>query len=778
MDKQALRKNFKEDDYKVELFASHNFTRRKCPKCGTAFWSIEKETCGDTACEGGYHFIGHGKHNWSFPETIDKWHNFFGDNGHTVIRDYPVVARWRDDIAFTIASIADFQPWVVNGTVDPPANPLVVAQPCLRFSDIDNVGKSGRHHTLFTMGGQHAFTSERLSGYWKDRCIHLNFNFLTKVMGIEPKEITYREDVWLGGGNCGPCLESFAKGLEIVNSVFMQYAITPKGLKQLPLKVIDVGWGVERIGWFATGLPTTYDFTFGPMMHHLKAETGVEADEELLSRYSKAAGLLNVDEIESFDKTHAEIAKMLGITPDELEEELGQIQALYTIADHAKALVFAIADGALPSNVGGGYNLRNLLRRMVALDQRHDFKLDFVDICRMHIKHLAKPYPRLKTADRVLEQVIPIEIKRFEQTLSKGKKLVNSLIESKALSVNKMVELYDSHGINPEMVEEIAHERSEKVKIPKDFYSQLEERHAKQRNHKAAFVDDLDELPPTEPEYYSKPYEYNFSGKITARPEPNQVVLDKTLFYPKSGGQDCDLGTLNGVKVTSVEKHGKAIIHILEKPIDGDDVEGVVDAKRRETLRRHHTATHIINAAARKVLGPHVWQNSANKTVKEARLDITHFRALTREEEKAIEAEANRMVDQKIPIKSQELYRTEAEARYGFSLYQGGVVPGAYLRVVSIGEKIDDEACGGTHCHNTSEVGPIVLLKSERIQDGAVRLRFVAGDVAKAYLQGKADLFDKVSQMLGVKEMAVGDIEKIFKKWKQLRKELKKWKKK
>ncbi|MHA1603799.1 MAG: alanine--tRNA ligase-related protein [Candidatus Freyarchaeota archaeon] len=336
--REELRRRFGRESYEVELFRREGFERRRCRVCGDWYWTTgDSDLCGDTTCVGGYLFIGRKVDGgWNFHEAIKKWCDFFEKRGHTRISEYPVVARWRDDIPFTIASITDFQPYVVDGVVEPPANPLVVPQPCIRFggkgfNDIDNVGKTGRHLSLFVMGGQHAFNYNG-KGYWMDRCIELNFEFLTRCLKLDRGEVSYKEDVWSGGGNFGPCLEAFGRGLEIVNNVFMQYALTPDGTyRELDIRVIDVGWGVERIGWFTQGAPTIYEATFGPVLDWLKESTGVSVDEDLLERYTVLSGLLNVDEVENIDRARKEVATKLGITQEDLDRSLGPLEALYAI---------------------------------------------------------------------------------------------------------------------------------------------------------------------------------------------------------------------------------------------------------------------------------------------------------------------------------------------------------------------------------------------------------------------------------------------------------------
>ena len=219
------------------------------------------------------------------------------------------------------------------------------------------------------------------------------------------------------------------------------------------------------------------------------------------------------------------------------------------------------------------------------------------------------------------------------------------------------------------------------------------------------------------------------------------VVLDRSAFYPQSGGQACDTGVLticgSQYEVIDVQKAGPAVVHTLSRPISPDilwktaEVQGSVDALRRTQLTQHHSATHVVFAACRRVLGPHVWQNGAKKSPESAHIDITHFRSVSHSEAVEIENEANRLIHRCIPINKSTINKAEAELKYGFSLYQGGAVASSELRVIDI-KGVDVEACCGTHCSNTAEIGHIRLTKSARISDGVVRLQYVAGERAIA----------------------------------------------
>jgi alanyl-tRNA synthetase len=259
----------------------------------------------------------------------------------------------------------------------------------------------------------------------------------------------------------------------------------------------------------------------------------------------------------------------------------------------------------------------------------------------------------------------------------------------------------------------------------------------------------------------------------------NFVVLDQTAFYPTSGGQEHDTGYINGCKVVDVIKLHSVIIHKIEpcNVKEGQIVECKVDKKRREILKKHHTAIHIVNGAARKILGFHVHQHGAEKTEEKARIDITHFESLTEEQEEKIEEIANQIVEKALPIKKFVMKRGEAEKKYGFEIYAGGYIPSRELRIVEI-KGYDVEACGGLHCNNTKEVGFIKILRTKRVADGLVRIEIKAGDIALSYLKEKEKILKKVAKKLKVKEEKVPEaVKKLFEDWKKKRKLLKKLRK-
>ncbi len=795
LSKDELGKKFGRDEYEVDFFRNKGFIRKQCKVCGGFFWTLDpdRETCGDVECEGIYRFIEDRRWNpsWDLHNTIKKWELFFKEKGHEVLDPYPIVARWRDDLEFTIASIVAFQPWVTEGIVDPPANPLVIPQPCLRFggdfSDIDNIGKTGRHLTSFTMGGQHAFNSKEKWVYWKNEYVNYNFEFMTKVLGIEPIELTYKEDVWVGGGNFGPSLETFSHGLEIVNGVFMQYSYRNGQVVPLKLKVLDVGWGLERSSWFMQKTPTIYEATFGPVFEWLVEQVGLSYDRKFLVDYIKLSGSLDISSRERFIKSRQEIANKLGLSLEDLNERLSPIEAIYAILDHTKTIVFAVPDGALPSNVGGAYNLRVILRRAISLAENHDFYIDWDELLERQIDYFSKSFPRLLEGRDVVKDVWKVEMQRYRKTLEKGFAEFLRIIKKKKLKVvsyDVLKSIYINYGLPPTSLEKIAKEKDVELDVPPNFFELVRREKAPQESIERELRleekvyeelhEDLEKEIPTRLLFYEDQYMREFDARIR-RIKRRYIILDQTAFYPRAGGQNNDQGILilpsgEQIRIINVVKIGRIVVHIADREINtslvGSPVRGIIDWNRRITLMRHHTATHIVNAAARTVLGPHIWQVGAEKDVDKARLDISHYKNLTKDEIKEIELLSNRVVMENRPVRIEVLDRTTAEKKYGFRIYQGGAIPDKNLRIVTI-EGWESEACGGTHLKQTGEAGLIKIIGTKRIHDGVVRLIFVAGENALNYVWGEEDYLKSACSILRVEPRDLPKtVQRFFDEWK------------
>jgi alanyl-tRNA synthetase len=749
--KEILQERFSseyEKYYRVELFEKKGFVRKKCTNCGKHFWTLrpDRKVCDDSTCSP-YTFIGDPptKKRLDYVSAWDTVERFFVKHGHTSVERYPVVSRWRPDLFFTVASIVDFQRIEAGKVVfELPYNPLVVPQMCLRFNDVPSVGVSGKHGTSFCMIGQTAIANKE--GYWKDKCIDLDFDLLTDDFGIPEDEISFVESVWVGAGAFGYSLEYFVRGLELGNAVFTAYEGDPSSYSEMSEKVVDMGAGLERLSWMTQGTPTYYDTAFAPVLQRIKERCDIRYDEELFERYSRLAGSMNLDEYPTLADARAVIAKSLEVEPEMISKQLGPIEAMYAIADHTRTLLFAIADGLPPSNVGGGYNLRVLFRRAQSFIGQYGWNVDMEEIVGWHIDHLAKMYPELEGHREDVSKVLAVETSRYGASMQRISRTVTALANSKKeLGREDLVTLYESEGITPEQLVDAG----VKVSVPEDFYQRVVAKHVSQKLEQKKGEFETSGLPDTRLLYYEDGEKFEFEARVLRTYPGGYVILDQTAFYPRGGGQEPDHGTLGGKKVLDVEKHGPVVIHKVEGllPKEGSKVVGSVDSTRRQKIRRIHTATHILNGASRQVLGPWVWQHSAFKEEDYGRLDITHFAKLTDEDVRKIEAVANDVVMKNYPVRVSSMPRKEAEGKFGFRLFQGGVVPSRTQRIVNINDW-DVEACGGTHTDTTGQVGFVKVMRTERIQDGVERLVFVAGYPAVDYVQKVDSTVEKASLLL------------------------------
>ncbi len=765
------------------------FTKKTCITCGNDFWSVgDRKTCGDAPCDE-YTFIGNPATDKKYDlyEIQKAFTEFFALNGHTPIKRYPVLAkRWRDDVFLVGASIYDFQPWVTSGAVDPPANPLVIAQPSIRLNDVDNVGRTGRHMTCFTMGAHHAFNSDKEHIYWEDETVKYCHDFI-KHIGINPEEITYIESWWEGGGNAGPCYEICVRGVELATLVFIKYKTLPGGkLEEIPLTVVDTGYGLERFAWISQGTPTAYDASFGPVIQKLKELSGVEVNEAILAENAQVAGMMDIETFADLRELRSRVANRLNISLDELEKSTKPMEAIYVIADHTRCLSFMLADGIIPSNVKEGYLARLVLRRTIRFIKDLGLEESLADIMKIQLDFLSKTYPEIKHHQDHIINIITLEDKRYNKTVSKGRELVKRSIK-KLRKKNKtempfetLKELYESHGIPPETAKEISEKMEFRVKIPDNFYTLVAAGHEEEAQEEKAEIE-LD-FPATDLLFYQKPYDTQFEAHILGTYE-NNVILDQTIFYPEGGGQPSDIGYLDirgeKIKVSHAEKINNTVLHRvaeedIEKvhPYKGQIINGQIELSRRQALTRNHTATHLIIAASRQVLGDHVWQAGAQKGVKKSRIDISHYKRIKQEELQKIEIIANKFVMENRPVMTNWMARAEAEKKYGFILYQGGVVPGMTIRTVEV-DGIDVQACAGTHCTQTGDIGLIKITKTERIQDGVERIEFSAGEAAVGAVQHNDNVLKESADVFKVTpEQLPKTCDRFFSEWKSFKNEI------
>lgn len=794
-------------DMGTRMFNEEGWTRKTCKVCGKPFWTLDpdRETCGDPPCDE-YSFIGKPgiPKKYTLEEMREEFLSFFEKKGHGRVKRFPVLPRWRDDVLLVGASIMDFQPWVISGEADPPANPLTISQPSIRFTDIDNVGITGRHFTIFEMMAHHAFNYPGKPIYWMDETVELAFEFFTRELGMKAEDITFKENPWAGGGNAGPAFEVLYRGLEVATLVFMQYKKAPenadpsqvveiKGDFYVPMetKVVDTGYGLERLVWMSHGTPTAYDAVLGYVVEPLKRMAGIgKIDERILMENSRLAGMFDIEDMGDLKYLREQVAGKVGISIEELERAVRPYELIYAIADHTKALTFMLADGVIPSNVKAGYLARLLIRKSIRHLRELGLEVPLAEIIAMHIRELAPTYPEFKEMEDVILDIINVEENRYRETLERGSDLVKREIAKlkkagkNEIPLDKLILFYESHGLTPEIVAEVAEKEGVNVEIPDNFYTLVaKEAEKTERKDAAEYVVDFElvkDLPDTRTLYYEDPFMREFDAKVLKVIE-DWVVLDGTAFYPEGGGQPHDTGTLEvggeEVKVTNVQKIGKVILHKVERPElfkEGTEVHGRLNWERRIQHMRHHTGTHVLMGALVRVLGKHVWQAGSQLHTDWGRLDISHYKRISEEELREIERLANRAVMENRRVAWEWLPRTEAEMKYGFRLYQGGVVPGRVIRVLNI-EDWDVQACGGTHLPNTGLIGPIKILRTERIQDGVERIVFAAGEAAINWMQESERILKKTAETFRVPVEKVPETaERFFNEWKEAKKEVEK----
>lgn len=752
--------------YRLRFFLDNGFVRKECKLCKRHFWTVDsdREICGESPCTF-YNFINNPptRRSYHIWEMREAFLSFFEKRGHVRIKRYPVVARWRDDIFFTIASIACFQPHVTSGEVPPPYNPLVISQPSIRMTDIGNVGKTGgRHLTIFEMMGHHAFSSKDREVYWKEETVAYHHEFLTKDLGIPEDEITYIEHWWEGGGDAGPDVEGVVRGLEISTLVFMQYRKVGNSYRELPLRIVDTGYGLERFTWISRGTPTAFEAAYDSLYRDFFRIFGFsEPDSKILSEIVKLSGIIDVNDDTSIDLFKKKASEVTGMDIPSLESFLRPVESILTIMDHTKALVFMLSDGLVPSNVQAGYFARFLIRRIKRLMDALKTHIPISELLSMQINYWKNQFPELVENMDYILRVADLEMERYMKTIEQGKSLIMKILKdekirkSSSIPIETLLRLYDSHGIPPEIVKEIAEPQGIKVEIPAAFDAMVASLHQSPQPTKVEedILKDVPNLPETELVYYTDSRAKQIRAKVLYS-DGRRIILDRTIFYPEGGGQPSDIGVIvaNGreIKVTNVKKSRGIVVHYVEdgQLVDvGSEVECIIDLNRRISLSKHHSSTHILIGAARRVLGNHVWQHGAQKDVDRSRLDITHFEKITPSQLREIEVLANKIIQECRPIRVYFEDRNRAEEKFGMRLYQGGVVPGRRIRIVEI-EGWDVEACGGMHCSNTGEIGILKIIRCERIQDGVERLEFVSGEQAIKYIHSQEDMIQKISKNL------------------------------
>jgi len=560
---------------------------------------------------------------------------------------------------------------------------------------------------------------------------------------------------------------------------------------ELPIRTVDTGYGIERYTWLSQGSLSCFHAVYGPILDEVLNMAGVSGvDDKLLAKVAELSGAMILKKIADRGEARKKVAEQVGVGVDELNKTLLPVENAFAVVDHTRCLAFMLAEGIVPSNVGEGYLTRLMLRRTYRQLRMLSIEGKLLEIIDMQIASWSKDFPRLKEMQDNILQILSVEQDKFKQTLKRGRLLIKRItqdLKEKELSeipTKTLIELYDSHGLPPEVVKETAEGEGFQVKVPENFYAEVAERHVQappqQEVEKIEGLEaSVSDLPETQMLYYEDAYLREFEARVLRVLDNKYVVLEKTAFYPEGGGQPADHGDLRFGKtrseVVDVQKIGNVIVHVVKgsTPKEGGKVIGSIDWERRNSLMKHHTGTHVIMGAARRVLGEHVWQCGAQKDVDRTRLDVSHFRRLTLEEIHEIERLANQAIAQNIPVETAWMPREEAEKLYGFRLYQGGVVPGREIRVVKSGDW-EVEACGGTHLKNTGEIGFIKIVHTERIQDGVERIIFSAGLPALKAVQENDKLLRGLSEVLNAPQEKLAETaERLVREWKEARREKK-----
>ena len=702
--------------------------------------------------------------------------NYFIKNGHTAVESSSLVPKDDPTLLFTNAGMVQFKT-VFMGEEKRDYVRAVTSQRCVRaggkHNDLENVGYTARHHTFFEMLGNFSF-----GDYFKEEAIRFAWDFLTVELGINPQKLwvsIYEDDdeahalwekveslpkgrivrmgekdnFWAMGdtGPCGPCSEihidqGAAAGcgrpdcalgcdcdrfLELWNLVFMQFNRSADGtLTRLPKPSIDTGMGLERVAAVLQGKFNNYESDlFTPIIERMAQLAGKE--------YGKNAQ----DDV-----------------------------AMRVIADHARATTFLVADGILPGNEGRGYVLRRIMRRAVRYGKHLGLDKPFMEeVVKVVVREMVVAYPHLGNALSLLSKVVNNEEERFRETLENGLALLDEeLARLKAENTGcipgrVIFKLYDTFGFPFDIVRDIALERGLAFDEA-GFHTEMENQRQKSRlSRKGEGVKLLEEgvkeIAKTGKRAEFVGYEktsavsrvqglINDSGLRVAQlgaGESGRLFVDKTPFYAESGGQAGDLGQVSwqggSAKVVATSVQGdKIILHevtVTEGTLSENlEVALEVDQRRRFATAAHHSATHLLHAALRKVLGDHVKQAGSLVSPDRLRFDFTHFSPLSPEEIETIELLVNERIWQNAPVKTRVLQKEEALKEGAMALF--GEKYEENVRVVAMAD-FSKELCGGTHVAATGSIGTFKILTENGIASGVRRIEALAGPAAFADIQ-------------------------------------------
>jgi alanyl-tRNA synthetase len=664
--------------------------------------------------------------------------------------------------------------------------------------------------------------------YWIDQCVRFCDDMLVNTFGINSSEITYVENPWSGGGNAGAALEVIVGGLELATLVFMNLEehengdIEIKGLKyrEMDLQIIDTGYGLERFCWAAAGTPTIYEAIYPESVSWLKEIIGFESmvndlklevdTSALLSELSRLAGILNIDVGTDVESLYTKLIERLDdldikISVSELKRLTEPLSAIYAIPDHMHALCNMLGDGLIPSNNKAGYLARMLARRVCRMKSDLNIDITLLELGKHHMDNHLDMSKFMQTEQGIL-QLLDLEELRYHEMLRKGESAVKTAFQEiprDALQVPDEIlfRLSEERGITPDMAISISHKLGwDKLSVRVGFSADMADRNAKLTKD-AAKVKEKSQilsrsLEKTSQDYYldtnitdfsanvihcEKISETNFSSlsfsnEVKEKPT-HIVVLDRTLFYPEGGGQLGDQGLFSinseeSIKVLDTKIEEGVIIHFTDGELSTGLINAEVNRIRRTQLMDHHTAVHIVGGAARDILGPHIRQAGSNKGEKYARIDLTHHSRMSRELLDIIEDKANEIIQSNPEIEKIMMSRADADAKFGFDIYQGGPPKHDLIRIIKIGN-FDTQACGGTHHDTAGKVGELRIIRSSQVQDGVERLQIVAGDTAREHARQQERILSEASEILGVQSNDLPKaVQKFFEEWKSQQKKI------
>lgn len=730
--------------------------------------------------------------------------DYFESQGHLVLKSFSLVPHNDNSLLLINAGMAPLKPYFTGQEI-PPRRRVATCQKCIRTGDIENVGKTARHGTFFEMLGNFSF-----GDYFKHEAIHWTWEFLTKVIGLDPNRLyptVFEEDdeafeIWTkeiglaperihrfdksenfwehGSGPCGPCSEVYydrgekygkdeyvgSEGdrfMEVWNNVFTQFENDGQGhYTELKNKNIDTGMGLERL----------------------------------------AVVVQDVDSIFEVDTIKALLDEVAGIAGTKYKEDEKKDVSLRLITDHIRSCTFMISDGIMPSNEGRGYVLRRLLRRAARHGRMLGIEGEFLAKLAQTVIELSKDgYPELEEKKEMILKVLTEEESKFDKTIDQGLAILSEMEEKmardgvKVMSGEDAFKLYDTYGFPIDLTKEIMEEKGFSID-EEGFVAAMENQRETARkarkttNYMGADVTVYQSLDPALTTVFTGYDSLKTEGKIMALTTDTEVVealtdgqegtivTDKSPFYATMGGQNADVGVIftddaEFVVEDTIKLPGDKIGHIghVTKGMFtmSDVVEMEVDAKNRENTAKNHSCTHLLHKALREILGNHVEQAGSLVDAHRLRFDFTHFQSLTGEEIRMVEDLVNQEIKAALPVVT-EVMDVESAKKSGAMALFGEKYHGD-VRVVSMGD-FSKELCGGTHVKNTSEIGAFKIISESGIAAGVRRIEALTGDALNDYYRGLEEKLQTLAKQLKTNVSELGDrIDNLLEEVKALKSE-------